>query len=187
MIASDAADGNLWLMSVTTKHRTHRIMISLRSMTADEFTAYRRVFIEEYARDLSANHGYDIERGTRNAVASIDGYLPHGMATPNSQLYCIEADERESNRARPVAGYVWIGCKDEAAFIYDFYILPAWRRQGLGFGALARLDALLADQGVTELGLRVAADNPAAQALYDKFGFKVTGVNMAKKPGARAG
>ncbi|HEY0210508.1 GNAT family N-acetyltransferase [Acerihabitans sp.] len=156
-------------------------MIKLRNMTAGEFIDYRRLFIGEYARDLSANHGYGIEQGRINAIASIDGYLPRGMATPDNQLLCIEAgDAVDSPDEPPVAGYLWIGCKNKTAYILDFFILPAWRRRGLGRDALAQLDRQLRAQGVTELGLRVAADNPGARALYDECGFRVTGVNMVK-------
>ncbi|WP_413731344.1 GNAT family N-acetyltransferase [Sodalis sp. RH20] len=103
------------------------------------------------------------------------------MATPDNQLYCIEAGDAADRPGAPtVAGYLWITCKDEAAYISDFCILPAWRRRGLGRSALAQLDQRLRAQGVTELGLRVAADNPGARALYDACGFHVTGVNMVK-------
>lgn len=156
-------------------------MITLRNMAAGEYSDYRRFFIGEYARDLSANHGYGIEQGRINAIASIDGYLPQGVETSDNQLFCIEAgDAVDQPGERPVAGYLWIGCKGETAYISDFCILPAWRRRGLGRSALAQLDRLLRGRGITELGLRVAADNPGARALYDACGFRVTGVNMVK-------
>ncbi|NDL61546.1 GNAT family N-acetyltransferase [Acerihabitans arboris] len=156
-------------------------MIILRNMAAVEYPDYRLLLIGEYARDLSATHRYDIHRGRENARASIDGSLPLGVDTADHQLYCIEPADADADLGqRPVAGYLWVGRKGDTAFIYDFYILPAWRRRGLGRSALAQLDRLLRGQGVTELGLRVAAGNPGAQVLYDACGFRVTGVNMAK-------
>lgn len=159
-------------------------------MTETQYPGYRAWFIEEYARDLSANHGYDLAQGRINATVSIDGYLPLGVTSPNNVLYCIETDPDTSPvppdhaGARwgswPVVGYLWIGFKTHSAFIYDFCILPPWQRRGYGGAALLALDTMLRGRGVTELGLRVAADNPRAKALYDKSGFMATGINMVK-------
>ncbi|WP_413735625.1 GNAT family N-acetyltransferase [Sodalis sp. RH21] len=156
-------------------------MLNLREMTAGEYDGYRRFFIEEYARDLSGNHGYGIEKGRVNATRSINGYLPQGVDTPGHQLYCIEL--AGDGRAAAVIGYLWVGWQGNTAFISDFCILDAWRRRGYGKAALALLDSRLSARGITELGLRVAADNPGARALYDRSGFRVTGVNMAKRIG----
>jgi len=179
---------------------SHQPMIRLSTMTEAQYPDYRAWFIEEYARDLCANHGYDLAQGRINATISIDGYLPLGVGSPDNVLYCIETDDcdptdsefaatgravipsdaAEGREARPVVGYLWVGYKTNSAFIYDFGILPSWQRRGYGGAALALLDGVLRARGVSELGLRVAADNPRAKALYDKSGFLVTGTNMVK-------
>ncbi|MDC9623934.1 hypothetical protein PSI22_20415, partial [Xenorhabdus sp. XENO-7] len=38
----------------------------------------------------------------------------------------------------------------------------------------------LMSMGITEVGLRVAPNNPIAKALYEKSGFHITGFNMSK-------
>ncbi|MEA9389604.1 GNAT family N-acetyltransferase [Acerihabitans sp. TG2] len=153
-------------------------MVRLSNMTQAQYPGYRDWFIEEYARDLSTNHGYAMAQGRINAAASIEGYLPQGVASAGHSLYCIDTDHDQ--QTQQVVGYLWIGYKADSAFIYDFCILPPWQRRGYGSAALFLLDKVMRDRGVSELGLRVAADNPQAKALYDKCGFLVTGVNMAK-------
>jgi ribosomal protein S18 acetylase RimI-like enzyme len=179
---------------------SHQPMIRLSTMTDVQYPDYRAWFIEEYARDLCASHGYDLAQGRINATVSIDGYLPQGVASPDNVLYCIEAEDANATGgesyapgrlAKPgdagddrqswlVVGYLWVGYKTNSGFIYDFGILPPWQRRGYGRAALALLDEVLRARGVSELGLRVAADNPHAKALYDKCGFLVTGINMVK-------
>ncbi|HGG64167.1 MAG TPA: GNAT family N-acetyltransferase, partial [Rhodobacteraceae bacterium] len=66
-----------------------------------------------------------------------------------------------------------------------FHILPPFQGKGLGKAALKALEALLLKQGITQIGLRVAADNSRAQGLYRAVGFRVTGVNMIRRIGPR--
>src|SRR5476651_683935 len=65
---------------------SHQPMIRLSTMTEAQYPDYRAWFIEEYARDLCANHGYDLAQGRINATISIDGYLPLGVGSPDNVL-----------------------------------------------------------------------------------------------------
>lgn len=53
---------------------------------------------------------------------------------------------------------------------------PSWQRRGIGAHLLLALvrDAIV--QGATDLTLEVRASNRAAQALYERFGFRDAGV-----------
>ena len=42
------------------------------------------------------------------------------------------------------------------------------------------LEAMLISQNIHSLQLRVAHDNPRALALYQRLGFNITGINLAK-------
>jgi ribosomal protein S18 acetylase RimI-like enzyme len=53
--------------------------------------------------------------------------------------------------------------EDQSAFIYDFYLLPAFRSKGLGSRAMQSLEALLAGEGIRQIKLRVAAENAHAK------------------------
>jgi ribosomal-protein-alanine N-acetyltransferase len=53
---------------------------------------------------------------------------------------------------------------------------PPMRRRGIGFSLVARFLTEAALRGATRQFLEVAADNHAARALYDGFGFRVAGL-----------
>lgn len=152
-------------------------MIQLRAMGAAEFPAYRRFFIDEYAADLAANQGYALGKALARAAQSIDGSLPAGVVSEQHTLLCIQrADSAE------LLGYLWYTLWDdgESAFILDFAILPQHQRRGYGSASLNALENRLVAQGIFQLKLRVAADNPRAKKLYEQSEFAVTGFNMAK-------
>ncbi|CNH15114.1 acetyltransferase (GNAT) family protein [Yersinia frederiksenii] len=155
-------------------------MVTLRAMCSEELADYRNLFIAEYAQDLSSNSGYSHEQAEEHATHSFDGYLPQGINSPNDHLYCIEnkADSGQEQRV----GYLWYGLaeNDSAAFIKDFYVLPQYQRKGYGSSCLQELEKRLVEQGIFEIKLRVAADNPQAKRLYEQMAFVVTGFNMSK-------
>ncbi|MFA3777714.1 GNAT family N-acetyltransferase [Yersinia sp. 1652 StPb PI] len=156
-------------------------MVTLRAMHTEELNDYRNLFISEYAQDLSSNSGYSIEQALAHATQIFDGYLPEGVNTPGDRLYCIENKDGESDN-NALVGYLWYGQanNDSAAFIKDFYVLPQHQRKGYGSACLQELENILVDQGIFEIKLRVAADNPQAKRLYEQMAFVVTGFNMSK-------
>lgn len=74
------------------------------------------------------------------------------------------------------AGFVLCRRAGPEAEILSIAVPPARRRQGIGRslceGAISRLHGL----GVTEIFLEVEAENAAAIALYESFGFARTGI-----------
>jgi ribosomal protein S18 acetylase RimI-like enzyme len=54
------------------------------------------------------------------------------------------------------------------------------RRNGYGSAILAEVEALVARDGMTRLGLNVVATNLAAIALYRKSGYAVSTMQMSK-------
>jgi len=151
-------------------------MVTLRAMTGAEFPSYRRLFIAEYARDLQDSRGYSAQKATDIATHAIDVSLTEGPDTAANSLWCILPKDDEST----VIGYFWLVRNSDACWVSDFCLLPAWRGRGLGRASLAQMEARLVEQQISEIGLRVAVNNPAAKALYEKSGFQVTGFNMIK-------
>jgi ribosomal protein S18 acetylase RimI-like enzyme len=145
-------------------------------MAEGDYPEYRQFFILEYAQDLQASRGYDAEKARAIAAQSIDIALPQSVHTAANKLWCIHSAENED----AVIGYLWVILKENAAWVSDFCLLPAWRGRGFGKAALAAMDAALVALGIGEIGLRVAVHNPVARALYEKSGFQITGFNMHK-------
>lgn len=55
--------------------------------------------------------------------------------------------------------------------LYDLFVAPQVRRQGIGFALLERAKKLAIETQARGLVLATATDNPA-QKLYEKFGYK---------------
>ena len=61
------------------------------------------------------------------------------------------------------------------AFVWGFYVEPAWRGRGVGSALVAALIEAARDV-VEQLTLTVVEGNDAALALYEKFGFSAYGI-----------
>ncbi|WP_339010409.1 GNAT family N-acetyltransferase [Aeromonas popoffii] len=166
-------------------------LVRLIPMSQAHYPAYCACFIEDYAQDLASNHGHDLATARRKAEASLLHSLPQGVDTAGHCLLCIlPAGETEGAGPATAAemlplGYLWHAIDPDASatFIYDFYVAPAHRSQGIGKAAMAVLETALRANGISQIKLRVAYDNPRALALYQEAGFAITGYNMAKRLG----
>lgn len=155
-------------------------MIALRSMRTDEFYGYLSYFIPDYAAEISSNYGLSDTDALAQAKREISDDLPDGPDTAGQVLLTITESALGSD---VVVGYFWYR-PDEAArfvFINDFHILPAYQGKGYGESALATLEVALSAAGFETIRLRVAADNAGAHHLYQRGGFRITGINMSKR------
>lgn len=148
----------------------------LRPMEPGEFPAYRQIVIAEYAKDIAESRRCPPEEALTRSEASIGAALPQWAETPSLRLKCIAADSDGHT-----IGYLWISISETVAWVYDIYLQPEWRGKGYGKASLEAIQRELTQDGVTEIGLRVAANNPRAKALYKSLGFEVTGFNMSKR------
>lgn len=73
------------------------------------------------------------------------------------------------------AGFILIRAVADEAEILTLAVAPPHRRQGIGALLLGEATDMLRAGGTRRLFLEVAADNPAARALYTSYGFLVTG------------
>lgn len=59
------------------------------------------------------------------------------------------------------------------AYLYSFRVKPAFQGAGLGTRMMAVVEADLLERGYRVVTLNVAKDNPRAQALYERLGYRV--------------
>ncbi len=71
-----------------------------------------------------------------------------------------------------VSGYALILCVADEATLMDIAVLPSARRTGTGSALLQHVIAYCKAAGMASLFLEVRANNPAAIALYRKYGFE---------------
>ena len=154
--------------------------VTLRKMTDSEYraatehreaasvAALMRTMPEEAAREK-------VRRGTAR-------FLPDGLEAVGHHLLTAETEAGEA------VGNAWVG-PDPAhapgaatsAWLYDINVFAPFRRSGYGSAILAAVEALVAREGMTALGLNVVGDNEAAIALYRRGGYDVSSMVMRKE------
>ena len=106
-------------------------------------------------------------------------FLPDGLDTTGHHLLTAENESGEA------VGNAWVGADPGgnagSAWLYDINFFAAHRRLGYGSAVLAAVEALIAREGLTALGLNVVGDNEAAIALYRRSGYDVESMAMRKK------
>ncbi len=151
-------------------------MITFRPLTTAEYDLHTATSTAQYANDLAAN--FRLPAGIAAAESA--------HITTQSRLQGPESNTETTWAILSADGRL-LGCigfreapETGSAYITDFDILPEHRGKGHGTEALAGLEDYLRGKGISQIRLRVAANNLRAKALYETLGFFATGTNMAK-------
>ncbi|GAA0381228.1 ribosomal protein S18 acetylase RimI-like enzyme [Bacillus horti] len=81
-------------------------------------------------------------------------------------------------------GYLWFAIKEEEAerpyaFLYEIFLLPEARGQGIGEAAIELMKKEAKAQGVDKIWLHVFGHNESAYRFYKRLGFTVTDYTMS--------
>ncbi|GAA4222336.1 ribosomal-protein-alanine N-acetyltransferase [Streptosporangium album] len=126
----------------------------LRQMTADDLPTVMRVERETFPRD-----------------AWSEGMLRGELADqPRTRHYVVALVDGE------IVGYAGLFAAGDQADVQTIAVLAARRRNGIGAALLTELLAEAVRRGAQSIFLEVRADNPDAQAMYDRFGFERIGL-----------
>ena len=151
----------------------------LSPMTLAEYNAWLAESVPDYARDKVAAGEWDAADALALSRAEVEGLLPHGLATANHHLWSIR--ERIDGAS---IGTLWVAQqlhgKHRVAYVFDFRIAEAHRRQGHARRALLALEDEARAMDVEGLSLHVFGHNAAARALYESLGSAATSITMAK-------
>jgi ribosomal protein S18 acetylase RimI-like enzyme len=149
-------------------------------MTPAEYEAWLAHLIEDYAAEKVAAGNWTADEALARSAEETKGLLPQGPATPGQHLFSVVAE----GEPEPV-GVLWFAAMAarRQAFIYDMEIHPPYRRRGFAEQAMRAAEAEARALGLETIGLHVFGHNHAARALYEKLGYEVTNVNMAKRVG----
>ncbi|MBO3747121.1 ribosomal protein S18-alanine N-acetyltransferase [Streptosporangiaceae bacterium NEAU-GS5] len=122
--------------------------------------------------DLSAVMA--LERATFPADAWTEGMMRGELRDqPRTRHYVVAVADGE------IVGYAGLAAAGDQADVQTIAVLAEHRRSGIGTLLLESLLAEAVRRGASAVFLEVRADNPAAQAMYAKFGFERIGVRRA--------
>ena len=160
--------------------------ISLVELDDAPYRAYRDHLVRDYAaHKIRAGAWYESEAQIR-AAKEVDGLLPEGPATQGHFLYSVREDAADAE-----VGTVWFALRDSGVgryvWIYDIIINENFRRRGYASRTLELVEARAKELGAKSVELHVFGHNQGAQALYEKVGYSVTSITMAKQVGAADG
>jgi GNAT superfamily N-acetyltransferase len=151
-------------------------------MTETEYLAYSKNAAEIYAKEKTESGNWHPNEALKRAEEEFQGLLQNGIKTENHFLYSL-ADDVNGD----IVGMIWfmleLNRPIPVAFIYDFNIYESQRHHGYGLQGLQAAEKKARELGAKRMELHVFAHNHAAIALYEKAGFHVTNLNMAKQIG----
>jgi ribosomal protein S18 acetylase RimI-like enzyme len=151
-------------------------------MTVGEFEAYLEGAVEEYAEEHVKAGNWEAGEAIENSAREYGQLLPEGVASPNQYLFSVVDGEDGAK-----VGMIWFAVRGKeprlSAFIYDFRIDEVFRGQGYGRQTLEALEEKVQELGLETIALHVFGHNKAAIGLYEKAGYEVTNLHMAKKVG----
>lgn len=152
--------------------------VKLRPMSESEYQTWLPLQIANYA-DSKIKAGNWPSAGALNlAQKQTLELLPNGLNSTGHLIYSIVVGNTQ------VVGSVWIKLSNPAtnptAFLYNIAVAESWRGRGYGTAALKLLEERLRREGVRNLQLHVFGYNLKAQRLYQRLGFEITNINMAK-------
>lgn len=151
-----------------------------RPLREDEYTAWHRTVMDEYARDIAGHGGTDPDLARRKAEGDMARILPLGLATADHTILVLEA-------AGERVGRLWVGPRSidgrRVLFVWDVEIDPSFRGRGYGRGAMLLAEELAREQGLGHIELNVFGGNEVARSLYRSLGYAERAVAMGKDLG----
>ena len=160
--------------------------ISLVEFDDAPYREYRDHLVRDYAADKVRAGAWSESEAQIRAAKDVDGLLPEGPATQGHFLYSVREDAADAE-----VGTVWFALRDSGVgryvWIYDIIINENFRRRGYASRTLELVEARAKELGAKSVELHVFGHNQGAQALYEKVGYSVTSITMAKQVGAADG
>jgi len=134
------------------------------------------------------HHAFDPQRFIPAADQAAEGY----RWFLGSQLEKPDAVVLVAEREGEVVGYAyatlephdWMELRAAAGFLHDVVVEESARRQGVATGLVEAVCDWLRERGAPRVLLWSAAQNAAAQGLFDRLGFRRTMVEMTRELGA---
>jgi ribosomal-protein-alanine N-acetyltransferase len=132
-----------------------------------------KLVVERLVTPLDLDHVVEIESASFHNPTTREWYESELQRPDVCFIYVIRTDEH------PVAGFCAFWKVVDQIHINNLAIRPAARRKGLGSRLLSVVLEEAARLGAESATLEVRRSNVAARRLYERAGFRVTGVRTS--------
>ena len=168
---------------MTPKDTNHVRFVELED---GPYREYRKDLVRHYAADKVRAGAWSQAEAEGRAARDVDGLLPEGPATQGHFLYSVRDDSIDAE-----VGTVWFALRDSgvgrSVWIYDIIIHENFRRKGYASRTLDLVEERARDLGAKSVELHVFGHNHGARTLYEKLGYNITSITMAKPVHAEQG
>ena len=151
--------------------------VALVSVAAHDYDAYFAL-MREYMRELDAydpsgaESDADFARRRERTLDDMD----------DRELLWIIADGERAGLLMVRSDPRWVNPDETVASISEFYVLPVFRRRGVGTAAVEALLAEHRGRGTAEMQADILRDNAPARAFWARMGFEVQTVLTTRRP-----
>ncbi len=154
-------------------------MIDLVPLSEEEYQVWVRQSVIDYAEEKVRAGNWDASEVERLSEQAVALNLPEGLATKDQCIFSIKDQALDKN-----VGVLWLSIVRDGprpwAWLSDIKIYEEFRRKGYGELAMHALEEKARSLGLFKIDLHVFGHNHAAQALYEKMGYRITNINMSK-------
>jgi GNAT superfamily N-acetyltransferase len=153
-------------------------MLRLEAMSDQDFAAFIRKSVPEYAYDQMHAGNWTAEEAAGRARAEFQQMLPNGQQTSNQYLKVVM--DEQGHKVGMLWYFVDVSQTLKKAFLIDFFIFPEGRHKGYEAEALALFEQDARSNGATRVELQVFTHKTDDVALYQNNGYQQTSVFFAK-------
>ena len=139
--------------------------MKLAPKSPDGITRYLERSWRNYAGEVAAEHGMELDDARQRTRKQLDSILPDGGDTPGHDFFDLMDDD--------CVGSLWVAERNGDLFIYDIVVDESQRGRGLGSAAMLAVERLALERGAAGISLSVFSHNTGAIRLYERLGYAV--------------
>jgi ribosomal protein S18 acetylase RimI-like enzyme len=104
-------------------------------------------------------------------VTAAHAFLQERLSNLESVIFLVLAGDKAAGFTQLYPSFTSVGLQ-RIWILYDLFVHPDFRRQGVRRALLARAHQLARDSSAQRVELSTAVDNHQAQALYEAMGYR---------------
>jgi ribosomal protein S18 acetylase RimI-like enzyme len=104
-------------------------------------------------------------------VTAAHAFLQERLSNLESVIFLVLAGDKAAGFTQLYPSFTSVGLQ-RIWILYDLFVHPDFRRQGVGRALLARAHQFARDSSAQRVELSTAVDNHQGQALYEAMGYR---------------